>query len=154
MMFSYITLFFCMFAVCLAAPNCNRGLANGEYYCFENSIPYRMQVADDRFTLTTRAWGCDEELTGEIFIHASTITLNYDNVDLCPRFADYSAEAVYEVVFEDGCFGFNGVQLGDGHRVVCSETDFYFEIPDYVVESSGAWMLVPTCLVMIVFALL
>ena len=141
--------------VCYAGPNCNAGLVDGAYYCFENSIPYRMNIDREDFVITANAWGCHQNLTGTISIQGSSITLKYENLEQCPRFTSYAAEGDYQVVFDEGCVGFSGFQLGDDHRVVCTEEYYYFfEEPLYYEEpSSSAWMLIPA-LSLIALALL
>lgn len=131
-----------------AAPNCNLGLVDGTYYCYDNSIPYRMIVDGENFRIIANAWGCDEDMTGTIRITGRDITLRYDDIEQCPRFPTYLDESNYDVVFYEGCVGFNGVQLEDDHRVVCSETDNYFAPP--VATESSSTSLYP--LVMLSFA--
>ena len=135
-------------ALTSASPNCNRGLKKGIYFCYDNSIPYRMQIRDDgRFEVAANSWGCDLNLKGEYSIRGSDLTLSYDNVDICPRFTSYVGDSNYNVVFEEDCTGFKGFQEEDNHRVTCSETSVYFPPHvDYVpisYESSSSVALVP-----------
>ena len=110
-----------------AAPNCNLGMTDGEYYCFHNSIPFRLFVDGFRFQVVAQAWGCDKQLEGDLHIRGSTIRLDYDNVDHCPRFAEYQASTHYDVVFEEGCGGFRGTEGEDGHDVRCELREVYQE---------------------------
>lgn len=123
-----------------AAPNCNAGLVDGTYYCFDNSIPYRMIIEGEHFEIIASAWGCEHDMTGSYSIRGRDITLSYSDIEQCPRFPTYLSESNYNVVFNEGCVGFNGVQLEDEHRVVCTLEANYFYA---TIEESSSSVLYP-----------
>ena len=110
-----------------ADPNCNLGMTDGEYYCFHNSIPFRLFVDGFRFQVVAQAWGCDDRLEGDLRIRGSTLRLDYDNVDRCPRFAEYRASTHYDVVFSETCDSFRGTEEEDRHDVRCELRAIYQE---------------------------
>ena len=137
--------FFCLLVVLLAVVsaqdyytygNCNHGLVDGVYYCYQNEVvPFTLTVGpqndihghENDIIIQARAFGCVEPIYGHYSIFAEYLTFQF--VEGCENFNGIFYQETFVSTFSNTCYQFKGVN-DEGNEISCILSQYD---PAYIV---------------------